>query len=258
MNILPFFDQLTWKPDRLIFKDLVFRLEHARSANWDLGNECFRFFKTKELIDQYRSFFGQYQELRPKNLFEIGTYDGGSTVFWNELLQPIKHVSIDITEGSVSQYFHRYVNSHGLNDRIAIYWQMDQADKQKLHEIVSKDFVGAIDMVIDDASHMYQPTLSSFEALFPLLNTGGFYIIEDWAWGHWPEFYSINHPWKDEVPLTHLITQLIEAAATSTALIAKVVIYYGFVVIERGPLQIQYPNEFTLENHIARHPLLKK
>ena len=38
--------------------------------------------------------------------------------------------------------------------------------------------------MIDDASHLYEPSLASFETLFPLLRPGGTYIIEDWKWEH--------------------------------------------------------------------------
>ena len=37
-----------------------------------------------------------------------------------------------------------------------------------------------LDLVIDDASHLYGPTMASFEVLFPRLRPGGLYVIEDW------------------------------------------------------------------------------
>ena len=35
--------------------------------------------------------------------------------------------------------------------------------------------------MIDDASHLLDPTRSSFDVLFPLLRPGGVYVIEDWG-----------------------------------------------------------------------------
>src|SRR4029077_11377083 len=55
-------------------------------------------------------------------------------------------------------------------------------------EIVHDCFNGSIDVVIDDASHLYGPTRRSFEILFPLLKPGGAYIIEDWPAGLRPDF----------------------------------------------------------------------
>ena len=59
---------------------------------------------------------------------------------------------------------------------------MPDAWPQALLGIVEQEFGGALDMVMDDASHIYEPTLASFQILFTLLPEGGLYIIEDWAW----------------------------------------------------------------------------
>lgn len=249
------FDSLTWKPDRMVLDDLLFRLEHFRSDAWDGGDDYFLFFKTKELVDQYKLFFARYPEYHPTRLFELGIFDGGSTVFWNELLRPNKHVAIDIIKRKDSPYFRRYVESRGLSKRIKTFWGTDQTDKEKLQSLVRTEFDGNLDLVIDDASHMYWATRASFEALFPLCIPGGLYIIEDWAWGHWPGFIKPDHPWanQEEVP-TRLVKELIEAAGTSAQLISSIVVYQGFVVIERGPLQFQDSAIFDLEHHILRRP----
>jgi 8-demethyl-8-(2-methoxy-alpha-L-rhamnosyl)tetracenomycin-C 3'-O-methyltransferase len=39
--------------------------------------------------------------------------------------------------------------------------------------------VGSFDLVIDDASHLSSLTIKSFEILFPLMKSGGYYCIED-------------------------------------------------------------------------------
>ena len=54
-----------------------------------------------------------------------------------------------------------------------------------MREILDHEFVDeSIDLVIDDASHLYVETKASFEELFPRLRPGGLFIIEDWASGH--------------------------------------------------------------------------
>jgi hypothetical protein len=142
-----------------------------------------------------------------------------------------------------------------LEGRIKTYWKTNQADKARLRTIVETEFDGPPDLVIDDASHLYRQTRASFEALFPLCVPGGLYIIEDWAWGHWPEFSSPDHPWAGEEPLTRLLVELIEAAGTSTQLISSIVLYRGFVVVERGPQQFDKATRFNLEDYIIRRPL---
>jgi cephalosporin hydroxylase len=247
------FDRLVWQRDRMLLDDLVFRLEHYRSADWN-GGDHFRFYKIKELVDQYANFFSRRSDFRPERVMELGVYDGGSTAFWYELFGPQKHVALDIQDQTDTPYFRRFVESRGLGGRIKTYWKTDQTDKARLRTIVETEFDGPPDLVIDDASHLYKQTRASFEALFPLLMPGGLYIIEDWAWGHWREFFVPDHPWAGEEPLTRLVVELIEAAGTSTQLILSMVVYQGFVVVERGPQQLDKATHFNLEDHIIRRP----
>jgi hypothetical protein len=246
------FDRMIWMNDRMLFNDLVFRLEYFRSDEWDGGDNYLSLYKTKELVEQYRLFFSHYPNFHPHQVFELGIFDGGSTVFWYELFKPNKFVAIDILDRTDSPYFRRYVESHGLRQQIKTYWKTDQNDKKKLRSICTSEFTGNLDLVIDDASHMYEPTRSSFEALFPLCKPGGLYIIEDWAWGHWPDFIKPDHPWANCEVLTRLVTELVESAGTSPLLISNMVVYQGFVVIERGPLQFENSRDFNLEQHIVR------
>jgi hypothetical protein len=116
---------------------------------------------------------------------------------------------------------------------------------------VAREFDRPLDLVIDDASHLYEATKASFEILFPLIEPGGLYIIEDWAWAHWREFKSPTHPWASEVPLTTLVCQLVEVAGSSPAAVGNVTVYEGFTVIERGPGKLETQG-FQIENHIER------
>ena len=247
------FDRLVWQSDRMLLDDLVFRLEHYRSADWN-GGDHFRFFKIKKLVDQYADFFSRRSDFRPEQVMELGIYDGGSTAFWYELFGPQKHVALDIQDQMDTPYFRRYVESRGLAGRIKTYWKTDQTDKGRLRTIVETEFEDPLDLVIDDASHWYRQTRASFEALFPLLMPGGLYIIEDWAWGHWPEFFAPDHPWAGEEPLTRLVIELIEAAGTSIQLIMSMAVFEGFVVVERGPQKLDKTTDFNLEDHIMRRP----
>ena len=62
------------------------------------------------------------------------------------------------------------------------YYGVDQGDAATLRRIVADEFGGEpLDLVIDDASHLLDPTRSSFNVLFPLLRPGGVYVIEDWG-----------------------------------------------------------------------------
>ncbi len=246
--------RLVWKSDRMLLDSLVFRLEHYRSDDWDLGDECFVFFKTKGLIDQYAKLWASREDFMPKNIFELGIWEGGSIPFWFECFQPEKLVSINLREEQLSEYFRRYVRSRGLENRIKTYWDVNQADRSTLREIVSEEFQGPLDLIIDDASHQYHPTKASFETLFPLLRPGGLYIIEDWSWSHLEDFLSKNPEWLDRKPPADLIPEIIAAAGSRPGLICGVAVYPDMVVIERGEMPENELVDFELARHIYRHP----
>ncbi len=246
------FENLVWQQDRMLMDDLVFRLEHYKSNAWELGDNCFRLVKIKPLVDQYERFLSSKPDFCPRNIFELGIWDGGSVALWFEQFRPAKHVAIDVRPGSDSQYFLRYIESRGLQQCIKTYWATDQSDSVKLREIVRSEFGGPLDLVLDDASHFYGLTKSSFETLFPLLRPGGLYIIEDWAWGHWEEFQSPDHPMVTRVEPTKLIFELVEAIGSSTELMTSLTVFQGFTVVERGGITPAELGEFKLRDHISR------
>jgi hypothetical protein len=78
-----------------------------------------------------------------------------------------------------------FVETCGLRDAVATYYGVDQADTQKLAEILDREYQGEpLDLVVDDASHLVVETRRSFNFLFPHLAPGGAYVIEDWSWAH--------------------------------------------------------------------------
>src|SRR5262249_36540874 len=169
--------------------------------------------------------------------------------------KPQKFVGIDVQERQDSQYFRRYTASRGLQSRISTHWATDQGNSGKLCEIIRAEFTGPLDLVIDDASHMYVLTKQSFETVFPLLRPGGLYIIEDWAWCYWPEFRAPNHPWASQIPLARLIFELVEATGSShgtpaDSLISNITAFQGFTVVERGGIELK-AGDFKVDRFIA-------
>jgi len=246
------FEKLIWKPDRMLLDDLVFRIQHYASDNWELGNECFLFYKIKYLVDQYAKFWSLRENFAARNILELGMWDGGSIAFWFEYFNPDKHVGVDLQQKEDSEYFKRYTSSRGLDQKIRTYWGINQSDSAKLRDIVQAEFQGPLDLVIDDASHMYDLTKKSFETLFPLLRPGGLYIVEDWAWGHWAEFQRSDHPWFGEIPLTRLIFELTAATGScQVPWISNITLFQGFVVIEHGEMPSTTGCDFKLQALIS-------
>ena len=256
------FEDVIWRHDRMLLDDLVFRLQHHISDGWELGDNCFVFWKIKPLVDQYAKFFASVPAFRAKNMLELGLWDGGSAAFWFELLQPAKYIGIDKSERKDSAYFVAYTAGRGISDRVKTYWGTNQTDSERLLALISNEFGGGLNLVVDDASHEYESTLRTFEIVFPHVEPGGLYIIEDWAWSHWPEFQVKGHAWEDRMPLTKLVFELIEAAGSwesgaTPKLIENITIFQGFAAVERGALRVDSDN-FRLERYISRKPAASK
>lgn len=84
-------------------------------------------------------------------------------------------------------------------DRTPFSFLCDQTDKEGLENLIK--VIDNPDIIIDDASHIQSNTIKSFEILFPLLRSGGFYCIEDTVTAYWPDwgghdrtFHYINEP----------------------------------------------------------------
>lgn len=252
------FERLTWRDDRMLLDDLVFRIEPAMRTHREPGDDCFRFYKTRYLVDQYAMYWLTNNEFDARRIFELGIWDGGSVAFWFEYFHPQKHVAIDIARKGDSPYFRGYTASRGLENTIRTFWGVDQGDTDALRRLIHDEFSNELDLVIDDASHIYEPTKTSFETLFPFLRPGGRYVIEDWGWEHWEACYAPSSPLSAERGLTELVFELIGATASSIHLISSVSVFHGFVVIERGDLRLSPGSDFRIGGFVSRRPALSR
>jgi hypothetical protein len=244
--------KVVWETDRLVWDDLVFRLQQSRSEEPTRDGETFTLYKDKVLVDQLDNFLVRQPDFLPRRILELGIWDGGSAIFWFKVFNPEKLVALDISTRGDSGYFAQYVAQRDIARRVKTYWGVDQADQARLRAIASDEFQGGLDFVIDDASHLYGPTGSSFEALFPMIVPGGFYLIEDWAWGHWREFQGPASPFPPSTEPTRLIWELVEAAGSSGSLIQSLTVMYGFVAVQRGPADIPSALPLSLDKWISR------
>lgn len=152
-------------------------------AEWSEAKR-FALYKGRRQIEQFELLFQQFPRLVPRRVVELGIWEGGSVVFWQEWLRPEKHVAIDVLDRGDSPHFQRYIDERRLANKVVTYWGVSQAAREQLTAIVAAEFAGsAVDLIIDDASHDLAATRASFEVLFPLLGPGGLYIVEDWNWG---------------------------------------------------------------------------
>ena len=185
------------------------------------------------------------EELRPKRIFELGIFQGGSTALLAELARPQRLVAIDkrAVPGRVEEYAAR----RGPPRRPPDVRGLNQADRGRLAAIVEESFSGEeLDLVIDDCSHLYEETRASFNELFPRLRPGGVFVIEDWPWAHTPgELAGLEEFYTDQLPLTRLILELVLALPRAPGLIAGLEIDYGAVTVRRGEAKVD-PGRFEI------------
>lgn len=199
----------------------------------DSCSEKLTMLKGPQLMDIYAD---RIQPIQPKNLIEVGTAYGGSAVFLNELLVPDTILTLDIQDHTTPAFAKYSATTSG--SKIKTRFGVDQSSSDELIQLKVQVFGNSpIDVVIDDASHLYGPSLTTFETLFPTIRPGGAYILEDWGWAHWdnPFWQSANHPHFDQPALSNLVFQLSMACASRPQFVSGVDIVSGSCVIWRGP-----------------------
>jgi hypothetical protein len=128
----------------------------------------------------YERHFGQWRN-DAFNLLEIGiggqrkaNIGGKSLRMWKSFFPNAQIVGLDLHDKEFAR-----------QPRIHTY-QGDQSDPDFLRRV--HDESGPFRIIIDDGSHRNDHVRASFEVLFPLLEDGGIYAIEDTQTSYWPNF----------------------------------------------------------------------
>lgn len=120
---------------------------------------------------------GAQSRRRPLRMLEIGVSFGGSLELWRRYFGPEAVLfGIDINPACAA-----FDGEGGNVIRIG-----SQADPAFLKRVVAE--MGGVDVVLDDGSHQAAHQKASFETLFPLLETGGLYVVEDLHTAYWRDF----------------------------------------------------------------------
>lgn len=165
------------------------------------------------LIMKTGNFFDHYTVLESegfKKVLELGVYQGGSFVFLDQFLKPEKFSAVELSDVPIPA-LDKYISENA--GRTKLYYGTSQDDVDRLNKIVDDDFGGTLDLVVDDASHLYQQTRTSFATLFPRLRPGGLYIIEDWSWSFEAAYQDPGNGWFDQAAPINLIIDLCEDMA---------------------------------------------
>ncbi len=128
-------------------------------------------FNGKSYMDRYDELFSS---MRYDNItvLEIGVHNGSSIRAWREYFPNARIIGLDI-DPRCSVY---------AGERIDVFTG-SQSDYGALQAIIS-DTPNGIDIIIDDGSHLTDHLVYSFTHLFPHVNSGGWYVMEDLANSH--------------------------------------------------------------------------
>ncbi len=175
-------------------------------------------------------------------IFEMGIFKGGSAVLYDQIFQPEKIVAIDYNKNQIDALT-KYAARKKKNDDIKPFYGINQADRSAMEKILTIEFPGRdIDLIVDDASHFYKETKDAFNITFPFLRAGGQYIIEDWAWAHWPGKPWQTNPWhfwtrrpfRGTKALSNLLIELFMLAASRSDLIEDIFINHNVIIVKKG------------------------
>lgn len=126
--------------------------------------------------DYLPAYEEQLEHLRSEDftLLELGVFGGQSLEMWRDSFPAATIVGVDIGDCDV-----------GLGDRVH-FVRGDQRDCDLLADL-RRRFApeSGFGVIIDDASHVAEPTAASLQCLFnDHLAAGGLYVVEDWGTGY--------------------------------------------------------------------------
>jgi hypothetical protein len=116
------------------------------------------------------------EKKKPVRLLEIGVQNGGSLEIWKKYLPQGSEIhGVDIDEKCLNIPFSEGISFH-----------LGNATDKDFFEKTFGDF--QFDIIIDDGSHISKDVIQTFEYLFPKLQDGAVYIVEDVHCSYWKAF----------------------------------------------------------------------
>jgi predicted O-methyltransferase YrrM len=195
-----------------------------------IGSEPDRFClaKVRTLVERYVELL---RDLAPEVIVEVGILEGASTALFADLARPRRLVAIDRARPTAK--LQAFIARRGLEGVVSLHGGVDQADADRLRSILDAELgQHAVDLVVDDASHLLDPTRATFNCLFPRLRPGGIYLLEDWALG-----LRAGSPAQlpaGERPLVELVFEIVAAKGRAPGAIGDVTVRGGWTLVERG------------------------
>ena len=191
-----------------LYKELIFKFK--KKINLDLKkldlfslNELFNNFETdkgsavknpysknidntdKNLIGHgYAKFYElhfNYFKNKEIKLLEIGTWKGASVASFYHYFS--KAIIFCLDRNYKFQFKSNRINFFYCDTR-------NTNDLKKFEDLLIKKKSETLDIIIDDASHIYSDMLNNFKNFFKKVKPGGFYVIEDF--NHYKYYSHLN------------------------------------------------------------------
>ncbi len=169
-------------------------------------------------------------------ILDMGIFKGGSVALYDSIFRPNKLVAIEFLDKPYTALA-GYIHARGRGDAVLPYYGVNQADPKAMGRILATEFPAQdIDLIVDDASHLYEETRAAFNLAFPYLKAGGLYVIEDWAWAHWAgDFWQKNNPYfSDKRSMSNLLIEIFMLAASRPDLISDITVNHAVIKIKHG------------------------
>ncbi len=137
----------------------------------------------------------KFNEIKNKDIkiLEVGSYAGASAAAFVKYFYKVKVFCFDIN-----------ISNFSYKSKDIFVFGLDVNNEKKVTSTINNIFnmnkFKSFDIIIDDGSHLLSDIVKSFNFFFQYLNSGGYYIIEDFK--H-PNYYNYNndidHIFVDEI-----------------------------------------------------------
>ena len=137
---------------------------------WDNSN-----YSSKHPVywDIYKHLFVDYDRDQDIRILEIGVATGEGMELFKKIFPNCHVCGIEIDESLP-------------HSSVGNIWVGSQTNTELLDAINEDE--GPFDIIIDDASHINEHQIITFKHLFPKLNPGGIYIVEDTHTSYWERY----------------------------------------------------------------------
>lgn len=189
---------------------------------------------------QYEAVFARYRS-KPVRVLEIGVQNGHSIRSLREIFPAaVAVVGLDIDPSCKASEN----ASSGIFVEIG-----DASDAVFLAAVHAKH--GPFDVIIDDGSHFCSHVIASFEALFPLMENGGVYVVEDTGIFTVPPFNDV--PSTNHIQYFANLLPFLNMAGASLVADPFKIPFTAPTAVHQGVDRLEFGCGFVAVHKLVRH-----